>query len=144
MRNTRQGSVVPNGGESLTLQQIVETMQALQETVAASRANQERIQIDLAASLARNEELQITNEELRRGLRNQAGEREVEDQELATPPRDFPMPFSQAIMDAVIPVTFVGPKATFTGVEDPNAHLTAFHTQKMFVGALTRCDASYS
>ncbi len=34
------------------------------------------------------------------------------------------MPFSQAIMDAVIPATFVGPKATFTGVEDLEAHLT--------------------
>jgi len=30
-------------GESLTLQQVMETMQALQEEVAASRANQERI-----------------------------------------------------------------------------------------------------
>jgi len=28
------------------------------------------------------------------------------------------MSFSQAIMDAVIPATFVGPKATFTGIED--------------------------
>jgi len=44
------------------------------------------------------------------------------------------MPFSQAIMDAVIPSTFVGPKATFTGMEDPEAHLTAFHTQMMLVG----------
>jgi len=84
--------------------------------------------------LARNEELQRTNEELRRGLQNQAGEREVEDEQPATPLRDFPMPFSQVIMDAVIPATFVGPKATFTGVEDPEAHLTAFHTQMMLVG----------
>ena len=115
------------------LQQIMETMQALQETVAASRADQERIQIDLAASLARNEKLQRTNEELRRGLRNQVGEHKGEDQEPATPPRDFPMPFSQAIMDVVIPTTFVGPKATFTCVEDPEAHLTTFHTQMMLV-----------
>jgi len=43
MRNTRQGSIAPNGGESLTLQHIMETIQALQEAVAASRANQERI-----------------------------------------------------------------------------------------------------
>jgi len=43
MINTRQGSVAPNGSESLTLQQIVETMHALQETVAASRADQEHI-----------------------------------------------------------------------------------------------------
>jgi len=134
MRNTRQGSIAPNGGESLTLQQIMETMLALQETVAASRADQERIQIDLVASLARNEELQRTNEELCRDLRNQAGECEVEDQEPATPPRDFPMQFSQAIMDAVIPAMFVGPKATFTSVEDPEAHLTTFHTQIMLVG----------
>jgi len=134
MRNTRQGSVAPNGGESLTLQQIMETMQALQETVVASIVDEERIQIDLAASLEINEELQRTNEELRRGLQNQAGKREVEDQEPATPPRDFPMPFSQAIMDAMIPATFVGPKATFTGVEDPKAHLTTFHTQMMLVG----------
>ena len=58
----------------------------------------------------------------------------MEEQEPTTPPRDFPMPFSQAIMDAVIPATFVGPKATFTGVEDPEAHLTTFQTQMMFVG----------
>jgi len=67
-------------------------------------------------------------------LHNQAGEREVEDQEPVTPPRDFLMPFSQAIMGAVIPATFVGPKTTFTGVEDPKAHLTAFHMQMMLVG----------
>jgi len=129
MRNTRQGSIASNGGESLTLQQIMEKMQVFQETVAASRADQERIQINLAASLARNEELQRANEE----FRNQAGEREVEDREPATPPRDFAMLFSQAIMDVVIPATFVGPKATFTGVEDPEAHLTSFHTQMMLV-----------
>ena len=45
MRSTRQGFVAPNGGESLTLQQIMETMQALQETVVASRADQERIRL---------------------------------------------------------------------------------------------------
>jgi len=86
MRNTRQGSVAPNGGESLTLQQIMETMRALQLTVVASRLDQERIQIDLAALQARNEELRRTNEELRRNLQNQAGESEAEEQESATPP----------------------------------------------------------
>jgi len=44
------------------------------------------------------------------------------------------MPFSQAIMDIAIPTTFVGPKATFIGMEDPEAHLTAFHTQMMLIG----------
>ena len=77
-------------------------MQALQEMVATSRAYQEPIQIDMATSLVRNEELQRANEELRKGLRNQGGEHEIEDQEAMTPPRDFPMPFSQATMDAVV------------------------------------------
>jgi len=31
----------------------------------------------------------------------------------------------------VIPAIFIGPKAAFTGVEDLEAHLTAFHTQMM-------------
>ena len=34
----------------------------------------------------------------------------------------------------MIPATLVGPKVTFTGVEDPEAHLMAFHTQMMLVG----------
>jgi len=37
-------------------------------------------------------------------------------------------------MEAVIPHTFVSPKVTFTGMEDPEAHLTAFHMQMMLVG----------
>ncbi|XP_068498458.1 uncharacterized protein [Phaseolus vulgaris] len=37
-------------------------------------------------------------------------------------------------MDAVIPATFVGPEVAFTGTEDPEAHLTAFHTHMMLVG----------
>jgi len=37
-------------------------------------------------------------------------------------------------MDTVFPTTSLGPKVTFTGVEDPKAHLTAFHTQMMLTG----------
>jgi len=102
--------------------------------MAASRANQERIQADLAVSRATNEELRLSNEELRRDLQNQAGGREERDREPVTPPREFPMSFSQEIMDAVIPATFVRPKVTFTGTEDSEAHLRAFHTQMMLVG----------
>jgi len=54
-----------------------------------------------------------------------------------TPPmpvRARPVPFSQVIMDTVIPATFMGPKVTFTGVEDLEAHITAFHTQVMLLG----------
>ena len=57
MRSTRQGPVAPNGGEGLTLQQVMETMRALQEEMVVSRANQERIQADLVASQATSEEL---------------------------------------------------------------------------------------
>jgi len=112
----------------------MEVMQGLQEAMTASKVEQERIQLDLAASQARNKELCHANEELRCGLRNHPGNRETEDRECFTPPREFPMPFSQSNMEAVIPPTFVGPKITFTGMEDPEAHLTAFHTQMMLVG----------
>jgi len=44
------------------------------------------------------------------------------------------MPFSQEIMNVVILATSMGPKVTFTGVEDPEANLTTFHTQMMLTG----------
>jgi len=134
MRSTRQGPVAPNGGEGLTLQQVMETMRALQEEMVASRANQERIQADLVASQATSEELCRSNEE----LQTLTGEREGADQEPVTPPREFPTQFSQEIVDAAIPATLVGPKVTFSGTEDPEAHLTAFHTQMILVGAPMR------
>ncbi|XP_068487084.1 uncharacterized protein [Phaseolus vulgaris] len=37
-------------------------------------------------------------------------------------------------MDSVVPANTVAVKASFTGVEDPEAHLTAFHTQIMLSG----------
>jgi len=112
----------------------MDMMQGLQEAMAASKVEQERIQADLAESQERNEELFRVNEEMRRGLRNHPGSREAKDRESFTPPREFSTSFSQSIMEAVIPHTFVGPKVTFTGMEDPEAHLTAFHTQMMLVG----------
>jgi len=99
------------------MQQVMEAMRALQEEMVASKANQERIQADLVASQATSEELRRSNEELRRDLQTRAGEREGVDQESVTPPREFPTPFSQEIVDAAIPVTLVGPKVTFTGTE---------------------------
>jgi len=53
--------------EEMTMQQLVGMMQGLQEAMAASKAEQERMQADLAASQARNEELYRMNEELRHG-----------------------------------------------------------------------------
>ena len=109
------------------MQQVMDMMQGLQEAMAASKVEQERMQADLAASQARNEELCCTNEELRRGLRNNSGLRDADDRDCFTPPREFSTPLSQSIMEAVIPHMFVGPKVTFTEMEDPEAHLTAFH-----------------
>ena len=37
-------------------------------------------------------------------------------------------------MDTVVPADTVAVKASFIGVEDPEAHLTAFHTQMMLLG----------
>ncbi|XP_068466255.1 uncharacterized protein [Phaseolus vulgaris] len=96
--------------------------------MAASKAEQERMQANLTASQARNDELHRTNEELRHRWRD------IDEPETATPPREFSTPFSQAILETAIPNTFTGPKVTFTGIEDPEAHLTAFHTQMMMVG----------
>ena len=112
----------------MTMQQLMGMMQGLQDAMAASKAEQERMQADLAASQARNDELHRANEELHRGWRD------VDEPETASPPREFTTPFSWAILETVIPNTSTGPKVTFTGVEDPEAHLTTFHTQMMLVG----------
>ena len=112
----------------MTMQQLMGMMQELQEAMAASKAEQKRMQADLTACQARNDELHRANDELRRGWRD------VDDPETATPPREFSTPFSQAILETAIPNIFTGPKVTFTGMEDPEAHLTAFHTQMMLVG----------
>ena len=67
-------------------------------------------------------------------MRNNPGQREPDEMEHLTSPREFSTPFSQEIIDAVIPNTFAGPKVIFTEMEDPEAHLTAFHTQMVLVG----------
>jgi len=114
--------------EEMTMQQLMGMMKGLQDAMAASKAEQERMQADLAASQARSDELHRANEELRRGWRD------VDELETASPPREFTTLFSQAILGTTIPNTFTGPKVTLTGMEDPEAHLTAFHMQMMLVG----------
>jgi len=64
----RQGSATQEGRDNVTMQQLMETIRALQRMVAASRVDQDCFQVDLAASQASNEELCITNEELRRSF----------------------------------------------------------------------------
>jgi len=118
----------------MSMQQVMEMMRGLQDEMTESRVEQERMQTDLVDSRARNDELHIVNEELHRGLSSNQGQREQDETEHLTPPREFSTPFSQEILDAVIPNTFAGPKVIFTRIEDPEAHLTAFHTQMVFVG----------
>jgi len=96
------------------MQQVLDTMRALQTEVVASRAD--------------NAELRRTNEELRRGLQH-VGERAADERAPPVPLKARPMPFSHAIMNVVLPTTSLGPKVSFTGVEDSKAHLTAFHTR---------------
>ena len=56
MRSTRQGSTRAES-EEMTMQQLMGMTQGLQEAMAASKAEQKRMQADLAASQARNDEL---------------------------------------------------------------------------------------
>jgi len=118
----------------MSMQQVMDMMRGLQDEMMESRAEQERMQADLAASHVRNDELHRINEELRRGLGDNQGQRDQNETEPFTPPREFSTPFSQEILEAMIPNTFPGPKVIFTGMEDPEAHLTAFHTQMVLVG----------
>ena len=73
------------------------------------------------------------NEDLRRD-QQQVGERATDEHEPSVPLGARPIPFSRAIMNTTLPTTSLGPKVSFTGVEDPEAHLTVFHTQMMLVG----------
>ena len=80
-----------------------------------------------------NAELRKANEELCRDLQ-QVGERATNERAAPIPLKPRPMPFSRAIMNVGLPTTSLGPKISFTGVEDLEAHLPAFHTQMMLTG----------
>jgi len=114
--------------------QVMEMMRALQENMVVSRAEQERMHEDLVTSQARNEELNRVNEELRKAFQEQKERADVERVAPPSPPRVFPMLFSQEIMDTTVPANMVTVKASFSGVEDPEAHLISFHTQMMLSG----------
>ena len=49
MRNTRQGPLGPEGSDNPTIQQLMETVSALQEAIATSRAEQERLMAEVQA-----------------------------------------------------------------------------------------------
>ena len=86
----------------------METIRAVQQAIAASKADQDRIlaevqaehaanqnrfQDDLAASRANNEELSKANKEPRRDLQSM-GEHTTDERTLPIPVRARPMPFS--------------------------------------------------
>ena len=75
MATTRRGTTRAAPAE-LSMQQDVEIMRGLQDDMAESKLEQERMQADLEASHVRNAELHRINEELRWGLRNNRGQRE--------------------------------------------------------------------
>ena len=86
-----------------------------------------------------NEELREANEELRRDLQRM-GEQASGEHNPPIPVRARPMPFSKAIMNVMIPTNFITPKITFIRTEDPEAHITTFHTQMMISGGKDAMD----
>ena len=80
--------------EELSMPQVLEIMRGLRDDMAESKLEQDCMQADLEASHVRNEELHRINEELRRGLRNNRGQREHDQMENLFPPREFSTPFS--------------------------------------------------
>jgi len=112
MQNTRQKPLGSEGSDAPTLQQLMATMRALQVTNEALRKT--------------NEELRKTNKDLRKTLyqRDRCSTRK---QGLNLSLRDRPKPFSQAIMDELVSPHYITPKIVFTGVEDPENHLTTFN-----------------
>jgi len=80
---------------------------------------------NIDASRANSEELRKANKDLRKSLqqRDQCSTRE---RGLNVPLRTRPKPFSQAIMDELVPPHYITPNIIFTGVEDPENHLTTF------------------
>jgi len=73
---------------------------------AEQTANQNRFQVDLDASRTDNEELRRDNEKLRRELQC-VGERAAGEQSPPIPVKARPIPFSQTIMNVVIPTNFM-------------------------------------
>ena len=101
------------------------------EVRAEQALRQDQFRVELDASRTSNEELRRVNEELQRDLQR-LGERAAGEQSPPIPIRAHLMPFSQVIINVVIPKNFMTPRITFTGTEDPKAHITAFPTRMMF------------
>ena len=87
-------------------------------------------------SRANSEELCKANEELYKNLQ-QLDQRSTAERGPSAQPRARPKPFSQAIMDALVPTNYIMPKIVFTRLEDPENHLTMFNAQMIISGEQT-------
>jgi len=92
------------------MQQVMAMVQGLQDEMVESRVEQERMQADLAASQARNEELHRTNKELRHGLRNNQGQRDPDETERLTPQGSFPHHSRRRSWRRLYPTRSQGPR----------------------------------
>ena len=109
----------------------------------------EASQATMEGHVQANEELCKTNEELRKSL-HQHVQRSPRGRSLNLSARNSPKPFSKEIVDEPVSAHYITPKiAFFTGIEDPENHLTTFNAQmiisrgtnvvryKMFMGTFT-------
>jgi len=92
------------------MQQVIDMMQGLQEEMEESRREQERMQADLAASHARNEELHRMNEELRRGLGNNQGQRDLDETNVSPHQGSFPHHSRRRFWKQWSPTRSLGPR----------------------------------
>ena len=79
MRATNRQGTARAASEEMSMQHVLEMIRGLQDEMAESRIERERIQTDLADSRARNEELHRVNEELRRDLNYNQGQCEQDE-----------------------------------------------------------------
>jgi len=118
MRNTRQVPTGQDGGMAPTLQQLMESLRALQEANEQSRQEQERLREANERSVLEQErlreELRKTHEELRRDLQ-QRDRRPPREREASLHERDSAELFSRAIMDEVEPMHYVAPRSRSWG-----------------------------
>jgi len=103
------------------------------EAQAEQLLRQDQLMEEIDASRANIEEFHKANEELRKNLQ-QLDQRSTGERGSIVQPRARPKPFSQVIMDALVPPHYITPKIVFTGGEDPENHLTTFNAQMIIYG----------
>ena len=92
---------------------MTEAKDAEEKLIAGARVEQllkqDQLMAEIDASQANNEELCKANEELCKNLQ-QLDQRTIAERGPSTQPRAHPKPFSQAIMDSIVPANYITPK----------------------------------